>query len=189
MYAYQKYTGDTAWAKQYGTLLEGYASYLATNSLYPASQLMSVDAIHATANQTALAIQSAIGLKAASILTGNTTYATIASSFAHEIYNEALGLDGATLADSTHFTYNYGRNASWNVVFASYSDVLLKLNTFPAAAWKLQSDWYLEQMQVEGLPFAGPVTDLSYVGVPLTWGITDWSEFLFPNPLSSSLAE
>ena len=177
LFAYQKYTGDTAWAQNYLPLLEGYAEYLAANSLYPASQLISVDAIGATANQTALAIQSTIGLKAASIITGNHTYATIAANFAKTIYDDALGLDGATPAESTHFTYNYGKNTTWNVLFASYSDVLLDLNTFPSAAWELQSAWYLSQIQEEGLPFAGPITDKSYTGSPIEWGLTDWSEF------------
>jgi hypothetical protein len=176
LYAYQNFSGDGAWAQQYRPLLEGYAEYLAVNSLYPASQLVSVDAIAATANQTALAIQSTIGLKAASILTGNCTYATQARSFAQTIYDDALGLDGSTVAESTHFTYNYGHDTTWNVLFAAYSDVLLDLNTFPAAAWELQSTWYLKQMQEEGLPFAGPVTDTSYTGTPITWGLTDWSK-------------
>jgi hypothetical protein len=178
LHAYQKYTGDTTWVKQFLPILKGYAEYLAVNTLLPASQLISVDAIHATANQTALAIQSTIGLKAASVITDNATYATIAASFAHKIFNEALGLDGDTLVESTHFTYNYGKNSTWNVVFASYSDVLLELNTFPTAAWELQSAWYLSQIQEEGLPFAGPITELSYTGSPITWAITDWSEFI-----------
>ncbi len=179
LYAYQKYTGDTAWARQYLPLLEGYASYLAANSLYPSSQLISVDAIPGTANQTALAIQSTIGIKAASIITGNSTYANIAASFVNIIYNDALGLDGPTVAKSTHFTYNYGKNSTWNVLFAAYSDVLLDLHTFPSAAWALQSEWYLSQIQEEGLPFAGPITDLDYIGSPLQWGITDWSKLLY----------
>ncbi|RQM04669.1 hypothetical protein DH86_00004276, partial [Scytalidium sp. 3C] len=124
---------------------------------------------------TALAIQSTIGLKAASIITGNSTYSKLASTFAQTIYADALGLDGATIAESTHFTYNYGQNSTWNVLFASYSDVLLDLNTFPSAAWELQSSWYLSQIQEEGLPFAGPVTDTSYIGSPLEWGLTDWN--------------
>lgn len=176
LYAYQKFTGDTAWAQQYLLLLEDYAEYLALNPFYPASQLISVDAITATANQTALAIQSTIGLKAASIITGNSTYATLAASFAKIIYSEALGLDGATIAESTHFTYNYGKNATWNVLFASYSDVLLDLNTFPSAAWELQSAWYLSQIEEQGLPFGGPITDTSYIGSPIEGGLTDWSE-------------
>lgn len=179
-YAYQKYTGDTSWAQQYLPLLEQYGEYLVANSVYPASQLISVDAITARANQTALAIQSTIGLKAASLVTGNSTYSTVAESFANTIYNKALGLNGATLNQSTHFTYYYGQNSTWNVLFAAYSDVLLELNTFPSAAWELQSKWYLTQIQELGLPFAGPVTDLNYTGSPITWGLSDWSKSTSP---------
>jgi hypothetical protein len=178
-YAYQKLTGDTQWAKQYGTLLEGYAEYLAANSLYPASQLISVDAIPASPNQTALAIQSVIGLKAASIITGNSTYSKLAESFVQTIYYDSLGLNGPTVAESTHFTYNYGKDETWNVVFAAYSDVVLGLKTFPSAAWELQSNWYLSQMQEEGLAFAGPANDTQYIGAPLLWGLCDWSKLSF----------
>ncbi|KAK5113723.1 hypothetical protein LTR85_010740 [Meristemomyces frigidus] len=174
-YAYQKYTGDTSWAQQYSSLLQQYGDYLVANSLYPTSQLISVDAITAYANQTALALQSIIGLKAAAAVTGNTTFSTVADTFATTIYNDALGLDGPTLNESTHFTYYYGDDSTWNVIFAAYSDVLLELNTFPSAAWDLQSSWYLEQMQELGLPFAGPVTDLNYTGSAITWGLSDWN--------------
>jgi hypothetical protein len=175
LYAYQKYTGDISWAQGYLPLLQGYANYLVENSLYPASQLISVDAIPATANQTALAVQSVIGIKAAAIITNNSTLSTIAEEYATKIYNDALGLNGATVAESTHFTYNYGSSSTWNVLFASYSDVLLELKAFPAAAWDLQSTWYESQIQAEGLPFAGPVTDTSYTGTGITWGLTDWN--------------
>jgi len=183
LYAYQKYTGDTAWAEQYQSLLEEYAEYLLQNSLYPASQLTSVDAIRATANQTGLAIQSTIGLKAAGVLLGNDTLVDISESFVEKIYNQALGLNGPTLAKSTHFTYNYGEDTTWNVLFPAYSDVLLKLDTFPSAAWALQSKWYLTQMQELGLPFAGPTSDLSYTGGSITWGLLEWSKFLLSSLL------
>jgi len=176
--AYQKYGGNSTWIGQYHTLLESYAQYLVPNSLYPASQLISVDAIPKTPNQTALAIQSAIGLQAASIITGNSSYATAAAQFANTIYNDALGLDGATLASSTHFTYNYGASATWNTVFAAFSDVLLGLKTFPSSAWDMQSAWYLSQMQSLGLPFAGSVIDLNHIGPNITWGLSDWSKYL-----------
>ena len=103
-YAYQKYTNDTSWAQQYLPLLEQYATYLVDNSLYPTSQLISVDAIAAQPNQTALTIQCIIGLKAASLVVGNRTYATVADSFANTVYNAALGLDGLTVETSTHLT-------------------------------------------------------------------------------------
>jgi hypothetical protein len=173
LYAYQKFTGDASFAKQHLPLLQGYAEYLAQNALYPSSQLISTDFISPTANQTALAIQSIIGLNAAGILTGNTTYSTLASSYAKTVYDNALGLDGPTLNTSTHFTFNYGEDSTWNVVFASFSDVLLELKTFPSAAWDMQSKWYMSQMEEQGLPFAGPKNSTRYD----TFGLTDWSKF------------
>ncbi|RMY80948.1 hypothetical protein D0862_12537 [Hortaea werneckii] len=174
-YAYQKYTGDASWTKQYSSLLTGYADYLVDHSLYPSAQLISVDAIRGYPNQTALAMQSAMGLKAASKILGNDTYAEIADSYATKIYDHALGLDGSTIQDSTHFTYYYGQDDTWNVIFAAYSDVLLELDTFPSAAWDMQSEWYLRQMRELGLPFAGPSDNLDYTGSKLTWGLSDWN--------------
>ncbi|KAI7531530.1 DUF1793-domain-containing protein [Hortaea werneckii] len=174
-YAYQKYTGDTSWVKQYSSLLTGYADYLVNHSLYPSAQLISVDAIRGYPNQTALAMQSAMGLKAASKLLDNDTYAKIADSYATKIYDHAFGLDGSTVQDSTHFTYYYGQDDTWNVIFAAYSDVLLELDTFPSAAWDMQSEWYLRQMRELGLPFAGPTNNLNYTGSKLTWGLSDWN--------------
>ncbi|RMX77248.1 hypothetical protein D0869_10037 [Hortaea werneckii] len=174
-YAYQKYTGDASWAKQYSSLLTGYADYLVNHSLYPSAQLISVDAIREYPNQTALAMQSAMGLKAASKLLENDSYATIADSYATKLYDHALGLDGSTVQDSTHFTYYYGQEDTWNVIFAAYSDVLLELDTFPSAAWDMQSEWYLRQMRELGLPFAGPTDKMDYTGSKLTWGLSDWN--------------
>ena len=87
-----------------------------------------------------------------------------------------LGLNGLSPEESTHFTYNYGGNETWNVLFPSFSDVALGLDTFPKEAWDLQSDWYLTQIQELGLPFAGPVDDFQYIKGPFNWGLTDWSK-------------
>lgn len=174
--AYQKYSGDTAYAQEYRSLLEAYAEYLVHNSLYPSSQLISVDAIPATANQTGLAIQSAIGLKAAGVILDNATLSETATSFAKTLYKDGLGLDGADPAHSSHFTYNYGKKDTWNVLFPAFSDVLLDLKTFPLEAWGLQSKWYESQIQELGLAFAGPSNNLDYTGSPLEWGLVDWSE-------------
>ena len=176
LYAYQKLTGDTSYASQYQPLLSGYASYLANNSLYPASQLISVDAIVPQANQTALAIQSTIGLNAASILLGDDAYAILAHSFAYKIYNQGLGLNGPTPEASTHFTYYYHQPQTWNVVFNSFSDVVLNLSTFPQSAWEMESRWYNSQIQTEGLLFAGPNNYTQYTPPdPILWGLADWN--------------
>lgn len=170
LYAYQLFSNDTSLTSQYVNLLPAWADYLVEHALYPSSQLISVDAIAASPNQTALAIQSAIGLNAASILLGNPKYVDTATTFARTIYSDAVGLNAASVNDSTHFTYNYGDSETWNVLFASYFDVLLNLQTFPQAAWDLQSAWYLSHIRDAGLAFAGPVTDRG-----VNWAITDWN--------------
>lgn len=164
--AYEQLTGDTAYARQYGPLLRGYAEWLYNdNSLYPSSQLISVDSVAGQPNQTGLAIQSAIGLKAASALLGDSKYADLASTNVKEIYDNALGLDGDTLESSSHFTYYYGKPASWNVLFPAWSDVFLNLTTLPQEAYDLQSSWYGQSISEQGLAWSDS-TD---------WGLLDWN--------------
>lgn len=181
LYAYQELTGDTKYAAQYSELLKGYADWLAEpRSLYPSRQLISVDAIRPSANQTGLAVQAAIGLEAASLVLGNETYSSVATNNVNALYFGGLGLDGSSPSDSEHFTYNYGADDTWNVLFPAYSDVILGLNTFPQEAWDMQSDWYLKQIKDGGLAFAGPENDRHYTGSPLNWALTDWSKFQPP---------
>ena len=86
LYAYQMMTGDTDYAAQYQGLLHGYADWLAQQALYPEAQLISVDVIRPTANQTGLAVQSVIGLKAASSLIQNVTHSRYDADFVNQIY-------------------------------------------------------------------------------------------------------
>ncbi|KAI0481069.1 hypothetical protein GGR56DRAFT_628769 [Xylariaceae sp. FL0804] len=166
LHAHQRLTGDTSYVDQYKPLLEGYAQWLAgNNSLYPNSQLISVDAIAAKPNQTGLAMQSAMGLNAAGILLGNREYGSLAASYVHALWTEGLGLDGSSPATSSHFTYYYGQNSTWNVLFPSFFDAVLDLHTFPPEAWAMQSRWYAAHIAEEGLPFANG----------LDWGLLDWN--------------
>ena len=182
LYAYQKLSGDTKFLADYSDLIKGYADWLAEpRALYPGRQLISVDVIRATANQTGLAVQAAIGLKAAAAITGNSKYSKTAAANVNAIYYGGLGLDGSSPSDSEHFTYNYDQDKTWNVLFASYMDVVLGLDTFPQEAWDMQSDWYLKQLADGGLPFAGPANDLHYTGSPLNWALTDWSKLMIVN--------
>lgn len=166
MYAYQELSGDTSYTEEYKSLMDGWAQYLVDNGLYPASQLISVDAIAGSPNQTALAMQSAIGLKAASRLLKDSSYSDTADSFANKIFDQGLGLDSG----KSHFTYNYGNDQSWNVIFTSFPDVFLNLTTFPQSAWDLQGKWYLSQVKEAGLAWAGPPSDKG-----VDWALTDWN--------------
>ena len=182
--AYLKFTGDAGFAQRYMSLLKGnihhisfvrskslmkslgYAEWLADHSLHPASQLMNVDFIRPTANQTLLSIMSTIALKAAYHVTSNITYSRIADSNVEAIYNSGLGLDAAR----THFTYNHGVDETWGVLYPAFADVALNLGTFPSRAWDMQSTWYSKQMTQFGLPFGRTK------GASLEWGSTDISE-------------
>ncbi len=151
-YAYQKLSGDTSLTQKHASLLESYAAWLAPNSLYPAKQLMNIDFIHPTANQTLLGVYSTIALQAASHLTANSSYAQTAAANAKILWEDGIGLDGTSPSTSSHFSYNYGENDSWVVMYPALSDVLLDLKAFPKEAWEMQSKWYYRQMTADGLP-------------------------------------
>ena len=149
-YDYQKLTGDTTFAQTHAKILEQYANYLATNGLYPKSQLDTVDSIPASANQTNLAIASAIGLNAYAAMTGNQSYSTTAKSFVTTLVNDGLGLDKAR----THFTYNYDNDSSWGTLFNLFADQLLELDTFSADIRAMQCNWYAKTATATGFPYA-----------------------------------
>ncbi|RAL60623.1 hypothetical protein DID88_009941 [Monilinia fructigena] len=139
--AYQKASGNTAWAENYYNLLNKYASYLPSNSINITLQLSTNDATGPLTNETNLAIKAAVALKAFASLTGEThaNYSTIGDAHATQIYAEGLGTDAA----KTHFVLNYPENdSSWKIPFNLYPDVLLNLSTFPAAAYKMQDSYY-----------------------------------------------
>ncbi|KAA8566060.1 hypothetical protein EYC84_008664 [Monilinia fructicola] len=139
--AYQKASGNTAWAEKYYTLLNKYASYLPSNSINIVLQLSTNDATGPLNNETNLAIKAAVALKAFASLAGKTyaNYSTIADAHVTQIYTEGLGTDAA----KTHFVLNYPENdSSWKIPFNLYPDVLLNLSTFPAAAYKMQDSYY-----------------------------------------------
>ena len=160
VYAYQKLTCDTAWVKRYAALFEKCADYLINNGLYPSSQLDTVDSIPATANQTNLALVSAIGLNAYGAVTGNKTYTQAAQNFVNEIYTNGLGTDQPG-SSATHFTYNYHDGTSWGTLFNLFLDQWLGLNTFPKTAVDMQCNWYSKQLTSAGLPYASVQDDIA----------------------------
>ena len=160
IYAYQKLTGDKTWAHKYAALFEKYADYLINNGLYPSSQLDTVDSIPATANQTHLALVSAIDLNAYGAVTGNKTYTQAAQNFANELYTNGLGTDQPGNS-ATHFTYNYHDASSWGTLFNLFPDQWLGLNTFPMMAVSMQCSWYSEQLTSVGLPYASVQDDIA----------------------------
>ena len=159
-YAYQKASGNTEWIKPYVPTLQVYADYLVGNGLYPASQKSSVDAIGATANQTILAIYSAIGLTSFGALTGQANYTAKGKEFANTILK--LG----TSSDGTHILTHYNdSDSSWSSMYPFAWDKLIGLGTFNESTYALESAWYERELHPFGMPFYNgvnySVSDLS----------------------------
>ena len=150
-YEYQKLTGDTTFAQSHAPLLKQYANYLSTNGLHPSLQRDTVDSIPASANQTNLAIASAIGLNAYAALTNQQTFSTTAKLFAATLVNGSLH---ALNKDKTHFTYSYGDDSSWGTLFNLFPDQLLGLDTFSPAIRAMQCSWYASKATATGFPYA-----------------------------------
>lgn len=150
VYDYEKLTGDKTFAQAHSKTLQQYANYLAKNGLYPISQRDTVDSIKESANQTNLALVSAIGLNAYAAMTGDQNYSATAKNFVTKLVDDGLGLDKA----KTHFTYNYHDDSSWGTVFNLFADQLLDLNTFSDDIRTMQCKWYDKQKTATGFPYA-----------------------------------
>ncbi|KAK4964111.1 hypothetical protein LTR28_004048 [Elasticomyces elasticus] len=159
-YMYQLASGNTSWAVKYTSLLKGYADYLALNGLHPTEQLSTDDGAGPRSNQTGLVIKAAVALNAYGVMTGQTNYSTMGKDFAAALYNNSVGTDPGR----THFTLFEADNPSWTMAFNLYPDVLLGLNTFPPAAYAMQSSFYASVRKQAGVALDSA----------LTWGKTDW---------------
>ncbi|KXT00156.1 hypothetical protein AC578_3299 [Pseudocercospora eumusae] len=159
-YMYQNATGNTDWAAQFSSLFQNYADYLVEGGLYPSNQLSSDDGAGASANQTSLAMKSAIALNAYGRMTAQTNYSDVGLQFADVLYNQGAGLD----SDRTHFTLVQGEDESWTTAYNLYIDVLLNLETFPPEAHTLQSAYYPSVRAESGVALDSRVN----------WGKTDW---------------
>ncbi|CAK7230924.1 hypothetical protein SCUCBS95973_007737 [Sporothrix curviconia] len=159
-YAYQKASGDTEYIKPYLGPLTRFADYLVDNGLYTAAQQSSVDSIGATANQTVLAMYSAVALTAFGALTGQDNYTAVGRQFADVIMAE--GVAGG------HVTAHFGDPASsWISTYPFGFDKMVGLGTFNETSYELQSDWYAGQLSTYGMPFDSSETYA--VGEFLPW--------------------
>ncbi|KAI1326747.1 hypothetical protein F5Y16DRAFT_421597 [Xylariaceae sp. FL0255] len=147
-YAYQKASGDTEWVKPYVSVLQGFADYLVDNGLYTASQQSSVDSIGPTANQTILAMYSAIGLNAFGAMTGQANYTKVGKQFADVI------LEKGTDSEHTHITAHFGDpDDVWISTYPLAFDTMLDLGTFNSSTSEMQSTFYESKLSTYGMVF------------------------------------
>ena len=162
-YMYQCATNDSAWVDQYSALFKLYADYLVLNGLYPTAQLSSDDGAGPIANQTGLAIKSAIALNAYGRMSGQFNYSNTGRSFANTLYEKNVGTDPA----QTHFTLTQYDDASWGMEYNLFMDVLLDLSTFPTEAYAMEANFYPNVRSELGVALDSRVD----------WGKTDWMHF------------
>lgn len=163
MYMYELASGDTEYKNQFLDTLKTYADYLVLNGLYPVRQFSTDDGAGESANQTGLAVKSAIALNAYGAMTNQPDYCDVGRYYARKLYNQTLGTD----ADRTRFTMFLGEGDTWSLQFNLYLDVLLKLNTFPTEAYKMQTDFYPTVRKEAGVPLDSRDS----------WAKTDWMVF------------
>lgn len=163
--AYVRATGDRNWTEKYQEVIRPYADYLVRNSINIARQLSSNDAAGPLANETNLAIKAAVGLKAFGELTGLTEYSRIGDEHAELFFNQGFGTDD----QQTHFMLQYpDKPESWKTPYNLYPDVLLGLNTFPKAAYQMESKFYKSVRSEYGVPLDNRQD----------WAKSDWNMWL-----------
>ncbi|KAJ5081827.1 hypothetical protein NUU61_010091 [Penicillium alfredii] len=163
--AYVRATGDISWAAQYIQIFQKYADYLVDNSINIANQLSSNDAAGPLPNETNLAIKAAVGLKAFGELSGMDYYSQVGEQHADLLFEQGLGTDD----DKTHFVLQYpDLPETWKAPYNLYPDVLLKLKTFPEAAYQMGSEFFSSSRGEYGVPLDNRQD----------WAKSDWNMWL-----------
>ncbi|CAG8056945.1 unnamed protein product [Penicillium salamii] len=163
--AYSRATGDTNWTSQYTSIFRRYADYLVENGVNITKQLSSNDAAGPLTNETNLAIKAAVGIKAYGQISGDGHYSRIGDDHANIIFRQGLGTD----QNQTHFVLQYPDwPETWKTPYNLFPDILLGLDTFPDAAYRMGSDFF--------------TTVRGEYGVPLDnrqdWAKSDWNMWL-----------
>jgi hypothetical protein len=163
--AYARATGDTDWTLRYTDIFQKYADYLVENGIKIAKQLSSNDAAGPLANETNLAIKAAVGLKAFGEMSGDKYYSRMGDDHANLLFQQGLG----TGQDQTHFVLQYpGWPKTWKTPYNLFPDVLLGLETFPDAAYRMGSDFFTSVRGEYGVPLDNRQD----------WAKSDWNMWL-----------
>ncbi|KAL9068369.1 MAG: hypothetical protein Q9157_006532 [Trypethelium eluteriae] len=158
---YAMSTRDTNWSSSHGTLFRTLGDFLAGNATNEAAQYSSDDGLGPLANQTTLAIKAAVGLNAIGAMFNSNNYTQAGGQLANLLYNQTMGTD----AERTHFTRIYpNMTNSWTMAYNMYPDKVLRLNTFPQAAYDMESSYYPTVRATAGVPL-DDTTD---------WTKSDW---------------
>ncbi|MCJ1463316.1 hypothetical protein MMC07_001923 [Pseudocyphellaria aurata] len=153
VYTYSLASGDLAWANQYQTLLQRYADYLVNNVLNMPSQLSTDDGSGPLTNQTSLAIKAAVGLTAFGRMYSLPDYTKVGLQYSDALYAQGLGTD----AGKTRFVLQYD-GTGYITAYNLFPDILLKLGTFPQAAFDMEAAFYPSVRAEAGVPIDSRTT-------------------------------
>ncbi|KAL8281193.1 hypothetical protein RQP46_006551 [Phenoliferia psychrophenolica] len=153
-YAHAKLAATNDLIKQYYPTLLGWAAELASQTLYPASQVSTDDFAGAASNYTSLALKGLCGIQAMAkmaALVGETAdaanYSSIAKSYAKTIQQQGLSKDGS------HWKVTYqSDDSSWISAYNLFPDQALGLDLYPSSLYTAMGKFYPTVKQPYGVP-------------------------------------
>ena len=169
VWAYTMATANRTFFSEHAVLFKGYADYLTGDLFYGSSaQLTTDDSEPVLGNQTSLAIKTSVALNAFGVLSNTSKYISYGKDTASSLYFSGSATDPA----KTHFKIQYenetdANDASYITAYNLFPDILLKLSTFPAAAYDMESNPYPSTPPSAGVPLDSTVD----------WTKTDWMMF------------
>ena len=169
IWAYTIASGNKTFYSEHATLLLSYANWLELHTIESDTQLTSDDALPQLGNQTNLAIKASVALNAFGALSGKSNYSSLGRDYAGILYDRGLATD----INGTHFKVQYdneteANSASFVMAYNLFPDVLLKLSTFPSAAYTMASPPF---------PPGTPPGDMPPLDSLVDWDKTDWMMF------------
>ncbi|CAG2115868.1 unnamed protein product, partial [Medioppia subpectinata] len=154
MSAYVRATNDTEFAKNHYKIAKQWTQYLVDHGLITGDALTTDDFLGKFKNSTNLSAKAIIGIGAMAQLaevTGNEAdrqqYRQTAEKYVTEWIR--LGEDPS----NKHIKLSYNTANTWFMIYNLYADILLDTKLVPESIYKQQDEWYLQVMDVYGLPF------------------------------------
>lgn len=142
--AYQRATGDKAFAKGYAKTLEKWAKYLEAKGFDPENQLCTDDFAGHLAHNTNLSLKAIIALRAYGELSGDKKYNELAAKWAKDWVKAA--------DDGDHFRLTFDKTGTWSMKYNLLWDQLLGFNLFPRAVVDKELNYYIKIQNKFGLP-------------------------------------
>ena len=148
--AYQRASGDTAFAKGYMKTLAKWANYLERKGFDPENQLCTDDFAGHLAHNTNLSLKAIIAIRAYGELSGESKYGDLESKWAKDWVRVA--------DDGDHFRLTFDRANTWSLKYNLLWDQLLGFGLFPQAVADKELNFYIKTQNQYGIPLDSRVS-------------------------------